>query len=97
LSYIAKSSVVVFEDVIGLSNRESRTLRFNLNIAVHHDDLTSIVLSHSLVKTSLISTLPFFDTILITNSLSNSSILKLLLQFFKIDKDVIVSHLALSH
>ena len=87
LSKAAKNSGIIVEDIINMSKKDEQQLRRNLNYDAHHKSQKLFCVSHSIYKTSVWSLLSFFHSIIFTSAPSNVPVLRITLNYFKIDKE----------
>lgn len=81
---LPKHSVAIIEDVINLTKKENDLLRQLLNYFSHHHSIRTYVVTHHLWKTGLLTSLPFFNYVIFSNSPSSLPLIKLALGQFSL-------------
>jgi hypothetical protein len=89
LERIEKKSMVILEDLIKLSPKESDSVRQLLNYTAHHKSSKIYCVTHTIFKTGIFSLLPLFHYIVFTSSPSNVPIARSVLNVFKVDKPLL--------
>lgn len=82
LAKIPKNSLILLEDVISLTKKEHEALRHLLNYKTHHFNLKTYTVAHHLFRTGLLTSLPFFNYIIFSNTPSSLPLIKLSVQQF---------------
>lgn len=87
LNNVPKNSIIIIEDVISLTPSQSKALREAINFNAHHKRQRIYLITHHVFKTSVYQLIPYFNYIIFTGSSSNLPVLKLVFNYFKLDKD----------
>jgi ABC-type dipeptide/oligopeptide/nickel transport system ATPase component len=83
---IKENSIVIIEDIIRLSKKDSEAISVLLNFQVHHSNLKLFCITHHVYKTCIYCLLSFFHSIFFTSDSNNSAIIKLVARAFSIEK-----------
>ena len=89
LTKVAKSSVIIVEDIISLKDKEAGLLREAINYVAHHRQCRIYCVTHTVYKTGLFSMLPLFHYVVFTNSPANAPIIRQVLDLFGAEKSSI--------
>jgi energy-coupling factor transporter ATP-binding protein EcfA2 len=93
LKTVEKNAVIFVEDLIHMSKKDEIVLRHSINYDAHHKSQKIYCIAHTVHKNSLWSLIPLFNYLVFTSSASNSPLLRLLLNYFKLDKPVVQAYL----
>ena len=81
LPSIPSKSIIIIEDIITLTDGQSKLLREAINFNAHHKKQKIFVITHHVYKTKLFSLLTHFSFIIFTSSSTNLPILKVVLNY----------------
>lgn len=86
---VPAESVVIIEDVINLSKKEHDVLREMLNYLSHHKRLRTFTITHHLWKTGILTSIPFYNYLIFTNTATSIPLIRLALSQFSLgEKEV---------
>lgn len=89
----SKNSYVFVEDIIQLSKQHEKKLRHLLNYDAHHRSQKVFCIAHTIHKNDIFGMLSLFHYIVFTSSPSNEPVIRFTLNYFKIDKNMILTWL----
>lgn len=91
LPTIPSKSLIIIEDIITLTEGQSKLLREAINFNAHHKKQKIFVITHHVYKTKLYSLITHFSFIIFTSSSTNLPILKVVLNYSGFTKDQVSS------
>lgn len=86
LNSVPKHSVIIIEDVITLTPFQAKTVRETINFNAHHKKQRVFIVTHHVFKTNIYQLIPYFNYVFFTSANNNLPIVKLVLQYFQIEK-----------
>lgn len=89
-----KRSVVFVEDVIHMTKKEELSLRHSLTYDAHHKVQKIFCVSHTIHKNSVWTLVQLFSYVIFTSNPGNLPLLKLVLNYFKVEQKFIEHCLA---
>lgn len=86
LNSIPNKSIIIIEDIISMTPYQAKSLREAVNYNAHHKRQKIYVITHHVYKTSIYSLIPYFNYLIFTASASNLPLIKIVFQYFNINK-----------
>jgi hypothetical protein len=92
LKDVEKKSLIFLEDIIHLTKKEEVMLRQSINYDAHHKAQKIFCIAHTVHKNSLWSLISLFNYLVFTSSPSNGPLLRVVLNYFKLDEQAVQAY-----